>query len=1253
MRFLRSLVRRYRSNLRIEGLEPRAMLSAVTIDNGQAGFATTGQWNVATNYPGWLNGDVAYSSVDSPSASATWTFTAIEPGRYVAEASWKPYASPRSDNVEYTIEIDGKPLTRSIVDQRSVSSDSSLIDVSWSPIGGEFYVSTGQTVVIRMTNRTSGFVVADAVRLRPQDVPADASQLLLFDQWGHPQTGPIRIGGTEMDLAWTDQAVTKTLTIQNASSQPIQLPEQTAINDFILGTWASDLRTLMPGQITHLNLQAISPDPIQISEPFRLVDASGNATFQSTILFDAVDHITVDDSYVNFQVDGDWSFAPTYMGWSESNVSYSQNLDQQASATWHLPQTIDGRYRILATWQEYGVPRTDDARYEILINGVVKKTVIVDQRLRPRDLIIDQLPWAKLAEDLIVTAGQHISVRLVSPGGGMMVADAVRIERTDSIPTTPTIELLGASGPIQTAGDTMVLAPFETRLSGSEIVDQITIRNVSAVPFALQVPIAPAGFRFEGVVAGRLIQPGETQTLTLYANSITAQTLTGRLRLLTTSAVGLAGVNLQATFVSVLTADNSCPNFSTTGDWTLVQSSSTWVNTSVTFNTSNTPETTATWSFPVLPPGLYQVQANWNAYTTPRSSQAQYRVVLGGIETNQLTVDQRFPGADSVDDGQKWTTLADNLVVETSKDLRVLLRNLADGYVVADAVRVVRLGALSAVVDDRGSGFSTTGTWKQQSQPLSYGGAITYSFSGLGDGSASWEFPVLAPGRFRLSATWYANSYHSKAASFTVQVNGKTVAVITRDQSLPANDLSIDSRDWALLLDDLYLVANDRVRVVLNNDTVSYVWADAIRLDWVDTIPTAAQLTVYANQGPLSPSDPLIFHSDHLSEVFSGDVTQHDITVRNIGTTRSAPIEFIVEGDGFELIGPPTSSSLDGGGAQTVSIRYTALETGAKQGRLWVIQGSQTIEIPLLATVIDALQSNTAIDSAAAAAIIKDEFVSAVWNGGGIPLDRLPNSVETNVASPIAGISPSTTVDRLRIDMQNGFVSYAFHFRPSDSNGRLIIYHQGHAPGLENDGGGATIRQLVAKGFDVIALQMPLFGPNTVQGWDYQKFQTNFKITDVQTLSIPIATAINYAEKWSNPPQSVDLIGVSGGGWTVTLYAALDNRVRNTISVAGTLPMYLIPDFNIRSYHVVGDVTKYLDLYLLSGLGPNRHFTQILNQHDSCCFAGSGYKTYDSYLMQLAPTVGANVTVVADLSHIQHKISQHALDTWILPTVSS
>ena len=48
------------------------------------------------------------------------------------------------------------------------------------------------------------------------------------------------------------------------------------------------------------------------------------------------------------------------------------------------------------------------------------------------------------------------------------------------------------------------------------------------------------------------------------------------------------------------------------------------------------------------------------------------------------------------------------------------------------------------------------------------------------------------------------------------------------------------------------------------------------------------------------------------------------------------------------------------------------------------------------------------------------------------------------------------------------------------------------------------------------------------------------------------------------------MIGLSGGGWTTTVYAAIDPRIVKSIPVAGTLPLYL------RGDHYNHDLEQYV-----------------------------------------------------------------------------
>ena len=91
-------------------------------------------------------------------------------------------------------------------------------------------------------------------------------------------------------------------------------------------------------------------------------------------------------------------------------------------------------------------------------------------------------------------------------------------------------------------------------------------------------------------------------------------------------------------------------------------------------------------------------------------------------------------------------------------------------------------------------------------------------------------------------------------------------------------------------------------------------------------------------------------------------------------------------------------------------------------------------------------------------------------------------------------------------------------------------------------------------------------------------------------------------------------MGLSGGGWATTLYAAIDPRIKFSFPVAGTIPVYLRVGTDIgdaeqgylQEYDPEGlySIANYEELYVLGSYGENRRQIQILNEFDDCCFAG-------------------------------------------------
>ena len=97
------------------------------------------------------------------------------------------------------------------------------------------------------------------------------------------------------------------------------------------------------------------------------------------------------------------------------------------------------------------------------------------------------------------------------------------------------------------------------------------------------------------------------------------------------------------------------------------------------------------------------------------------------------------------------------------------------------------------------------------------------------------------------------------------------------------------------------------------------------------------------------------------------------------------------------------------------------------------------------------------------------------------------------------------------------------------------------------------------------------------------------------------------------------MIGISGGGWTTTLYAAIDDRISKSFSVAGSLPISLriesrdIGDYE-QTHREFYSIANYLELYVMCSYGENRMQMHIFNKLDPCCFSGDLSMNYENII---------------------------------------
>jgi hypothetical protein len=143
------------------------------------------------------------------------------------------------------------------------------------------------------------------------------------------------------------------------------------------------------------------------------------------------------------------------------------------------------------------------------------------------------------------------------------------------------------------------------------------------------------------------------------------------------------------------------------------------------------------------------------------------------------------------------------------------------------------------------------------------------------------------------------------------------------------------------------------------------------------------------------------------------------------------------------------------------------------------------------------------------------------------------------------------------------------------------------------------------------------------------------------------------------------MVGLSGGGWTTNLLAAIDERIKYSFSVAGSMPLYYRSDASMGDIEqflpeLYRDIAGYPDLYVLGAYGKGRKQVQILNRKDDCCFGqkqhdpdrnyDSDLKTFETSVKEKLKTLDAagHYYLVIDETAPCHQISEYAFKNIIL-----
>lgn len=260
-----------------------------------------------------------------------------------------------------------------------------------------------------------------------------------------------------------------------------------------------------------------------------------------------------------------------------------------------------------------------------------------------------------------------------------------------------------------------------------------------------------------------------------------------------TPSSGLAPleVNVSARHVQII--DNGDPGFAEVGAWTLYPDG--YLSDHL-YSDPGSGSDQVTWTFAV-PPGEYQVSTTWTVFTN-RATNAPYEILDNTTSLLAVAVNQDpAPQADVVVSGRNFQHIGGPVAI-SSGTLVVRLTDDANGYVIADAVRIERTDAFAST-DSDGTIVSYVWNWGDGSSN-STGETATHTYSAAGNYTITLTVTDNDGATDTATATVsvVAAPNESPTASFTLSPTSGTAPLFVQVDSSASSDSdgTIVSRSW-------------------------------------------------------------------------------------------------------------------------------------------------------------------------------------------------------------------------------------------------------------------------------------------------------------------------------------------------------------------------------------------------------------------------------------------------------------------------
>ncbi|QDV49759.1 golvesin C-terminal-like domain-containing protein [Gimesia fumaroli] len=659
-------------------------------------FSTTGTWTGHT--PGGVGdpeflyaGDYVTGGVGAN--TATWSFD-VEPGRYQVVAHW--YVHPdvttnghgAASNAPYTIFDDVTPVTTVLVNQQT-SSDDFLDDGTFWEFIGDPVVITSDALNVLLTDNANGIVYADEIRIYRVVDPVISVEV----------DGVEVEDGSSVDFEETivGAAVVKTFTITNSGERNMALGTINLPAGFtLISGFGND--NLPPGASTTFTMQmdAATAGPFGGMVSFGVDSADANP-FNFTVTGSAQNSMIVDNGDLNYSNSGPWETFSTTTAFYEyfqqdQDVLDGGDLPGSNTASWSFNNLGAGAYQVSAHWFQHSSLAPDA---QITISGIEggPVTVSLDQRFAPNDFSADGTNWEELG-DFQVAAGGTLTVTITDDGAsGDIAADAMRLELIPVGMQDPEIEVQAGAVDLVSGVSSLDLG---TTGFGESLFQTFTITNTGTDTLNLGAITTPANFSVFSGPGTTTLFAGQSTTFVLEFNSTgVSGTSSGTVSIANNDADEAPfDIDVSATMSAVQIVDDRDADYSDVGNWQLKQGASLFYYQTDGQQLNQGENGTATWNFTGLAAGTYTVSTTWY-HNVARATNAEYNIGTGPIVVNQRVAPNDFNS-----EGEDWEILG-TIAVGAGGSITVTLSdNVADGSIIADAVRIERTGPLVAAAGE-------------------------------------------------------------------------------------------------------------------------------------------------------------------------------------------------------------------------------------------------------------------------------------------------------------------------------------------------------------------------------------------------------------------------------------------------------------------------------------------------------------------------------------------------------------------------